>query len=355
MAWSSVSGSPTNPGLVRDDNMDEIREMITEKNLALSDVCLRQSIALPSDIAAGDTLGQMDEYQAAFVDLINSTPTYRNHFADTEGNDFLTFISGSDDAGYKNVFWRAGVASGDFSHDSNDAVHKLHVNEFRDVGDLLYRLKLTAVQPEVSQGYGGAWEDPAFAVARSGAFADLSLDKASAAPFTPWLGRHCFVDPFDTDFIFSICRTKATCVFDTTGLDGYTVADAWLVVQYVVPIQADANTHTSSFDVGVFVGGNNAGTIDSNQASDIDDFSFPWLGTAGAWKFDVTPAWITKTGDTVVDFVFPDTTPPFVESDDSSWTDIGKDYYQCFGENNQIPANEPLVCLIVELELEYSA
>jgi len=302
---------------------------------------------LPTDLDHNSLLGKIAEYQDAFKSLVAT-----GYFTDTEVNEFLKFCTDLvPPAGEHNIFAR-GLGVNDWRKDESDPVHVYHMNDFQTCGNLLLRLQANA---DNFSGDGAQWighpgfADPVWATARAGGFAGQN-GLASNCLWTPWFGRHAEeMVPPDGYQVTAETYKEAKVDFDTSCLAGYTITDAWVLVEKMPLATWGASARQTHFNFKIQVGGNDARSLASSTAADIAGFLFMGSGTADVWKADVTPAWINQGGTTTVRLVYTDN--PL--ADDATWDVPGGDghYFNCFAYSG---GASPARCtLIVELQFEY--
>jgi hypothetical protein len=320
---------------------------------------LAWAITLPTAMTADTPIGLIKEYQDAVKALVGDSPGAETRsWADTEANNFLTFVTGATATGKKNVFERAlaGGAETDFTVDEADTLDAGQWNEQRSVLNLLIALKVDVLDlagvGATSAGYSNL--KGTFAAARTAAFA---LENAGGGAFAPpadlWFGRYADADPMTT-YTCGVQTVKEVYQdVDTSFLSGLTIEDAWVLVQTFETLSGTGYTSkTVNFDIEVGPVGSLVGcrSMNTTAAADITGFGSPSMGYGtDVWKADVDPSDVNQSGNTRVQLRFTDDET----LDDTNWTDPTKGYANCALKPN--PTSGAVAWLVVHIGMDYGA
>lgn len=349
MAWSDLPCSTSTT--VKVALWDELRAAMDERNPLVG-----SPLTLPTNFDANTLRGKIAEYQAAVKTLTDCGIDGRT-WADTPANEFETLITGATATGRKNVFERAltGGASTDFTVDWTAKEQRKHWNEPRTVLNVLCRVKLEDALPTLTTG-GAYLSDTSaleatFAAARTSALTGLNGGAVWFPSFDLTFGRTAEVTANPDPAEWEVSASHIGELYgdlDTSWLAGYTVADAWVLVERFALPTGDGY-HTSNFDFKIQVGPAGGALTDvrtgitTGDAADITGFWSPNIGTPmDVWQADVDPADINTAGDTRVKLVYTDT----ATADDATWTDSGEILVNAY--NNLVAA-----WLVLEVTLDY--
>ena len=330
MAWTLLPCDKNTR--IQEGLWNESRDAIDERNPLVG-----SPVTLPTEFTGTTRWGKIAEYQQAIRDLVDC-----NAWADTEANDFRTLITGATAAGKKNIFELAlpdGTET-DFTYDHTHRLHIKHWNEMRLVLNLCFRVKVE-VPNGLCTGDAATYLseigdlESTFAAARAHALTGLNGGGSWTPTYSHTLGRIAeatFIPGPPDEWQVNASHIGGLYgEVDTSFLNGYTLADAWLLVErfsmpsagglHVVPFEFKLQVGTPGSMTDVRTG------LTPGDAADISGWQRPGLaGAVDVWKADVDVADINQGGDTRIEAVYADTPT----DDDGTWTDGTKIYVNAY-------------------------